>query len=183
MSSLRSASYLTRDYFAADVVRVARELIGRTLVVSGVDGTILARIVETEAYGGPDDPASHAAFKPRGRAATMWGTPGLIYVYAAYGMYPCLNIVCGPEGTASAVLIRGVHVEGDSSATWGPGRTTRRLNVTLADHGRSIGDDRFSLSVDTEPMRIEQSTRIGISRGTDAMWRFAARPLGGEPGP
>lgn len=151
---------------------MARDLLGRRLEVRGGDGVARAIIVETEAYGGPEDPASHAAFKPNGRASVMWDEPGTIYVYAAYGMYPCLNIVTGSSGTPSAVLIRGILAESDRQLVWGPGRTSRALGVTLADHGRYWNDGRFTLSEDRLEHTIAVTPRIGISRGTDVCWRF-----------
>ncbi|MGH9176456.1 MAG: DNA-3-methyladenine glycosylase, partial [Vicinamibacterales bacterium] len=103
---------LAGEYFAGNVVDLARDMIGRRLVVRDQGRVIGGLIVETEAYGGIDDPASHASFRPGGRAALMFGPPGLIYVYAAYGVYPCLNIVTGPAGEPSAILIRGIHLDG-----------------------------------------------------------------------
>jgi DNA-3-methyladenine glycosylase len=110
------------SWFAGDVVDVARDLVGRRLFVRDASSTTLATIVETEAYGGALDPASHAAFRPGGRASIMAGPPGYVYVYAAYGMYPCFNIVTGPEGLASAVLLRGVLLDGLPPPILGPGR-------------------------------------------------------------
>lgn len=137
-------------------------------------GPLDAIIVETEAYGGHDDPASHAAFRPGGRAALMAAAPGHIYVYAAYGMYPCLNIVAEPEGRAAAVLIRGIWVDGDRKVTLGPGRTTRRLGVVLSDHGRRIGDGRFAIGAERRELRLACTPRIGITRGVETPWRFVA---------
>lgn len=167
--------YLQPGHFAQPVVAAARDLIGRTLVVEAVDGELRrGLVVETEAYGGPDDPASHAAFKPGGKAALMFGEPGLVYVYAAYGMYPCLNIVAGPAGEPSAVLVRGVVMEGETRPTLGPGRTTRTLGISLADHGGAIGDDRLRVTVERRTLVVRATTRIGITRGVDVPWRFIA---------
>lgn len=166
---------LDADYFEAPVQEVARDLIGRDLLVRDPAGElIVATIVETEAYGGPDDPASHAAFRPGGRAAIMAGPPGSVYVYAAYGMYPCFNIVTGPEGVASAVLLRGVHRAGDERPTFGPGRTTRLLGITLEDHGERIPGARFNVSRRRRNLPIGVTPRIGITRAVDTAWRFVA---------
>ncbi|MBA2454639.1 MAG: DNA-3-methyladenine glycosylase, partial [Chloroflexia bacterium] len=78
-------SFVECGHFAGAVEEVALDLVGRTLRVVGDEGPLDALIIETEAYGGFTDPASHAAFKPRGGARLMWERPGTIYVYAAYG--------------------------------------------------------------------------------------------------
>ena len=135
----------------------------------------LATIVETVAYAGVHDPASHAAFRPGGRAALMRGRAGLLYVYAAYGMYPCLNVVCGAEGEAAAVLVRGVWLVGEPKPVLGPGRVTRALGVSLADHGRSVCDERFAISTVRVAFAIEQLPRVGITRGVELPWRFVVR--------
>ena len=163
-------------FFNRPVDVVARDLIGRTLRVSCAgDGDRHVVIVETEAYGDAADPASHAAFRPGGRAALMAGAPGTVYVYSAYGMYPCLNFVTGPAGIASAVLIRGVWPASESRPVHGPGRTTRLLGVTPDDHGQQIPGPRFGLSTERRSFPIERTTRIGITRGADTQWRFVAR--------
>jgi len=86
----------------------ARSLLGALIVRDGGSGRRVARIVETEAYAGPEDGASHARFGRTSRNAVMFGPPGRAYVYLVYGLHHCLNVVCGPEGVASAVLIRAV---------------------------------------------------------------------------
>jgi DNA-3-methyladenine glycosylase len=160
------------EYFAAEAVTVARDLIGRRLIVA--DGSVeqSAVIVETEAYRGAGDPASHAAFRPGGRAAMMRAEPGRIYIYTAYGMYPCLNIVCEPEGIPAAVLIRGVWIPGEPKPVLGPGRTTRRLGVTLADHGESGCGSRIAVGAERLSAEIRATPRIGVRRGLDLHWRF-----------
>lgn len=158
--------------FAGQVTAIARDLIGRTLLVTGPERTTAAVIVETEAYGGADDPASHAAFRPGGRAAAMFGQPGLIYVYSAYGMYPCFNIVTGPVGSPSAVLLRGVMLDGQPIVTSGPGRLTRAMGITSDDHGMSICGDRFNITMARKPYSVNATSRIGITRGVDLPWRF-----------
>lgn len=171
MTSEVDASFFDR---AVDVV--ARDLIGRILRVSSADGArILAMIVETEAYGDASDLASHAAFRPGGRASAMAGPPGGIYVYSAYGMYPCLNFVTGPEGVSSAVLLRGVWRRNDERPVFGPGRTTRALGVTADDHGQQIPGSRFGVSAERTAHEIDAGPRIGITRATETHWRFVAR--------
>ncbi len=164
--------YLDCEYFAGEVASIARDLIGRTLVVIGPEDQRSGLIVETEAYGGSDDPASHAAFRPGGRAAMMFDTPGRVYVYAAYGMYPCFNIVTGVEGKAAAVLIRGVWLSGDLRPTSGPGRVAKAMGITGDDHGADVYGTRFRITQHRKALFIDETPRIGITRGIDALWRF-----------
>lgn len=148
-------------------------MVGRTLLVADAPGdSIRALVIEVEAYGGTDDPASHAAFRPGGRARIMWEAPGTIYVYAAYGVYPCLNVVTGQSGEPAAVLIRGVWREGDDRPTFGPGRAGRILGVTSDDHGESCCGRRFRLSWSRCDLPVQRTPRVGVKRGTDLLWRY-----------
>lgn len=163
------------DYFAGDVEGIAFDLVGRTLHVSGPEGAMDALIVETEAYGGAADLASHAAIKPKGGARIMWEKPGTIYVYAAYGLYPCLNIVSAQSGEPGAVLVRGVWLGAPEKPTLGPGRVGRLLGVTLSDNGQMCCGPRFQVSANRKLLAIEATPRIGITRGIDTPWRFHAQ--------
>ncbi|HUG16092.1 MAG TPA: DNA-3-methyladenine glycosylase [Thermomicrobiales bacterium] len=163
---------LDGDHFRVRVTEAARDLIGRMIVVGRGAEQRSAIVVETEAYAGLDDPASHAAFRPGGRAAVMASEPGTIYVYAAYGMYPCLNIVADERGVSSAVLVRGVWVDGDERAVLGPGLTTRLLGITLDDHGSMIGEGRIRISSVRRDATISVLPRVGIRRGVELPWRF-----------
>jgi DNA-3-methyladenine glycosylase len=91
------------------VDEAARGLLGALLVRDGASGRRVGRIVEVEAYAGPEDRASHARFGPRSRAAAMFGPPGTAYVYGVYGMHTCLNVVVGSAGRGAAVLLRGIE--------------------------------------------------------------------------
>lgn len=179
MPNLADSATLECGYFAGNAVDIAFDLIGRSLTVTDAHRVVRATIVETEAYRGTDDPASHAAFRPGGRASLMRGAPGLIYIYAAYGMYPCLNIVTEPEGEPSAVLIRGIHIDGEATPVLGPGRLTRALGITLDDHGLSVCGGRFSVSTVRIPYEIDQTRRIGVTRGQDIPWRFVGASVVG----
>jgi DNA-3-methyladenine glycosylase len=165
------------EHFARPVLDAAIDLIGRTLIVRSSDGSRSGLIVETEAYGGRDDPASHAAFRPGGRAALMLDSPGLVYVYAAYGMYPCLNIVAEPAGHAAAVLVRAVLLWDSHTLVSGPGRTSRSLGVTMADHGETVCGGRLAVSVQRIGCSIQAEPRVGVRRGVDLPWRFVGTPV------
>lgn len=106
---VRRLTILDRALLAAPSPEAAQQLLGVHLVRDDATGRRRARIVETEAYAGPEDGASHARFASTRRNGVMGGRPGVAYVYLVYGMYDCLNVVTGPTGTFSAVLIRAVE--------------------------------------------------------------------------
>lgn len=101
-----AAQPLPREFYDRDVLEVAADLLGCRLRHGGVE----VRLTEVEAYAGPRDPGSHAYRGPTPRTAVMFGPPGGLYVYFSYGMHWCMNLVCGPSGTASAVLLRAGEV-------------------------------------------------------------------------
>ncbi len=144
-------------------------------------------LTEVEAYAGAGDPASHAYRGPTPRNATMFGPAGGLYVYRSYGVHWCMNVVCGAEGDASAVLLRGgtpvvgVAVMEDRRGrgdhlTDGPGKLCQALGVT----GSLDGSDIFTgpITVDGEPVsgKIKTGPRIGISKATERPWRFVLKP-------
>lgn len=159
---------------------LAPRLIGMTLLVDGVGGTI----VETEAYEA-DDPASHSFIGERPRNRAMFGPPLTVYVYRSYGVHWCVNIVTGPVGHGAAVLIRALEPTDGLDAMAlrrrtdrarllcsGPGRLTEALGITAALDGRSLAEPPFHL-VDREHVpEIVVGPRIGISRAADRPWRF-----------
>ncbi|MGH3733673.1 MAG: DNA-3-methyladenine glycosylase [Acidimicrobiales bacterium] len=174
---------LTRGFFARAPDVVAYELVGCVMVVSRAKRRLRARIVETEAYGGQTDPASHAYRGPTPRTAIMFGPAGFIYVYRSYGIHWCMNVVTGKADTASAVLLRGAELVDNDDTLFegpnmhGPGLLTRALDVTGADNGQDachLPPDRFSF--DSPPTRsgihVGRSKRIGISKAQDRLWRF-----------
>jgi len=186
------AKTLPRSFYARkDPVEVARDLLGKILRVA-IDGCA-ARIVETEAYGGPLDRASHAWRGKTPRNQTMFGPPGTAYIYLCYGMHRMMNVVTAPEGVAAAVLIRGVEpVEGhermarrrkyapmDPRVAAGPGALTQALGIKLSWNGCDlvsgpvrIEDDgvRFNYS------QIQRGRRVGVNYAGPASrfpWRFS----------
>lgn len=188
-----------RAFFAGDPVAVARALVGAVLEVTGADGRRCAgRLVEVEAYGGPDDPASHAFGGPTPRSAVMFGPPGVAYVYFIYGMHHCLNVVTGPAGTAGAVLVRAVEplrgrpdmarrrgldpdAAGDRDLAGGPGRLCAALGIDLAWNGLPVvagarrpaaAPGRLRIVAGESPARLVASPRIGVRRAADRPWRF-----------
>ena len=174
---------LTRAFFSRSVHEVAPDLIGATLLFDGVGG----RIVELEAYD-QTDPAAHSFRGPTSRNAVMFGPPGYSYVYRSYGIHWCLNLVCEPKGSASAVLIRALEpttglpamrrrrgIRDDRLLCSGPGRLCEALRITGADGGlRSM---RRPLSFSPVPARWKSWTglRIGITKAVDLPWRYGLK--------
>lgn len=178
---------LDRSAFTADVVSVARALIGVTLLVDGIGGVI----VETEAYD-REDPASHAFAGPTPRNAPMFGPVGHAYVYRSYGLHWCLNLVCDADRQGSAVLIRAIEptdgievmrarrgLEAPRLLCAGPGRLAQALGVTGAMTGLPLDAPPFRLLPRTEAEpAIAVGPRIGLTRGVATPWRFG---LAGSP--
>jgi DNA-3-methyladenine glycosylase len=165
--------------FKADPLTFAKALIGATLTLDGVGGTI----VETEAYE-ISDPASHSFGGPRGRNLIMFGPVGRVYVYRIYGLHLCLNIVCGPEH-GGAVLIRALEPSSGIEAMQarrglqaaralcsGPGRLCQALGVTMAHNGLASDAPPFSLSSDGKAHDLLVGPRIGITKAAEQPWRF-----------
>jgi DNA-3-methyladenine glycosylase len=152
-------------------VEVARDLLGKFLVHGGH----AARIVETEAYLGLADAASHAARGVTPRTRVIFGPPGHAYVYLIYGMHHCLNMVAEAEGSPGCVLIRAVEFPGEQSE-WGrgPGRLTRALGITLRHNGADLTRGTLTVHSARRESRFEigVSGRIGIRENVDWPLRF-----------
>lgn len=182
---------LPSAFYARPAREVAPSLIGYYLV-STLDGhRTVGRIVEVEAYLGPDDPASHAAERigRTARNAAMFGPPGTAYVYRSYGIHWCLNAVTDTEGYPAAVLIRALEpVEGlevmrdrrgtsDRDLARGPGRLTEALAITGEENDHPLDEPPLVLreGEPPDPGEIEAGPRIGISRAVDWPLRFTLK--------
>ena len=177
---------LRRDFFARSSHEVAPDLIGVTLLVDGVGGTI----VEVEAYD-QDDPASHSFNGRTSRNAVMFGPAGYAYVYRSYGIHWCLNVVCAETGRAEAVLIRALQpehgldamrerrgVDVERALCSGPGKLCQALAVTGAHDGLPLDEPPFAFLARTKTPPIATGARIGLTRAADRPWRYG---LAGSP--
>jgi DNA-3-methyladenine glycosylase len=183
---------LTRGFFDRPVLDVAPDLLGRTLVRSTPDGPIELRLTEVEAYDGANDPGSHAYRGRTARNSVMFGRPGHVYVYFTYGMWHCMNLVCGEEGRASAVLLRaGEIVEGaelarkrrlsarnDKELAKGPARMATALGVDRSLDGtdacaRADSPLRVLHGTPVPADQVRNGPRTGVSgEGGVHPWRF-----------
>ena len=175
-----SSAALGRDFFARSVHDVAPDLVGCTLLVDGVGGTV----VEVEAYD-HEDPASHGFRGRTRRNRSMFGPPGLAYVYRSYGIHWCLNLVCEGEGVASAVLVRAVEpthglermrvrrgAEDPRLLCSGPGRLCQALGVTGGHDGMPVDRPPFELFPAAASLELVTGPRVGITAAADLPWRY-----------
>jgi DNA-3-methyladenine glycosylase len=184
---------LRRAFFARSVHEVAPELIGATLLVNGVGGII----VEVEAYH-HTDPAAHSYVGPTDRNRVMFGPPGVAYVYRSYGIHWCLNFVCEPDGSASAVLIRALAptagvavmrrrrgIQDARALCSGPGKLGQALGVTRQLNGLALDRAPFEVCARESVPEIVTGPRIGISKAVDMPWRYglAGSPFVSKPFP
>jgi len=178
---------LPRRFYLRPARAIARDLLG-CVVVSRRGATLTAgRIVETEAYLGPEDKASHAATRP-GSRALFYGAGGHAYVYLNYGMHHCLNAIAGRTGRPGCVLIRalepvagratmarrrGVREDAPRLAS-GPGNLTRALGVSVRDNGADLTAGRLTVEPPDRPrdFRIASGPRVGITRSVGLRLRF-----------
>jgi DNA-3-methyladenine glycosylase len=193
MKPLRTASKLPREFYTrANVVTVARELLGKLLVVPASDGTrVSGIIVETEAYRGPLDRAAHSFGGRRTkRTETMYGIGGTAYVFFVYGMYNQFNVVTNAADTPHAVLIRAVepfegidlmrkrrHGQPDHNLTNGPGKLCIALEIDRKLDNADLLGNRVWIEVGEKIARsqIISGPRIGIDYAEewiDKPWRF-----------
>jgi len=174
---------LTRAFFSRSVHLVAPDLIGVTLLFGGAGG----RIVEVEAYD-HTDPAAHSFRGPTPRNAVMFGPAGFAYVYRSYGIHWCLNFVCEPKGSASAVLIRAIEpttglpvmrrrrgVTDDRLLCSGPGRLCEALRISGADNRLALDAAPFELLARSGAVEIVVGPRIGLTKAADKPWRYGLK--------
>jgi DNA-3-methyladenine glycosylase len=183
---------LARSFYERDTVQVSRDLLGKVVVHGAAAGPVVAGIiVETEAYLGGDDLASHSAIGITNRTRVIFGPPGHAYVYLSYGMHECLNLVAEPDGKAGCVLIRALEptigldvmrtrrplARRDRDLTSGPGKLTRALAITRAQNGVDVtrGDLIVCAPKVIVPFEIEVSERIGITKCADLPLRFTIK--------
>ncbi len=174
---------LSRSFFRRGVLEIAPELIGATLLFKGVGG----RIVEVEAYH-QTDPAAHSYGGPTARNAVMFGPPGYAYVYRSYGIHWCLNFVCEPKGSASAVLLRAIEptvglpamrrrrgTKEDRLLCSGPGRLCEALGITIAQYGLALDEPPFELFARSADVEVVAGPRIGLTKAVDRPWRYGLK--------
>ncbi len=170
-----------REQLARPVLDVAPRLLGATLR----HGEVAVRLTEVEAYDGPNDPGSHAYRGRTERNAVMFGPPGHLYVYFTYGMHFCCNVVCGPEGTPSAVLLRaGEVVDGleiarsrrprssDRDLARGPARLCQALAIGREENGADLTDGALTLVLGNTGPAVSTGPRVGLRGAPDRPWRF-----------
>jgi DNA-3-methyladenine glycosylase len=174
---------LKRRFFARSVHEVAPDLIGATLLISGVGGVI----VEVEAYH-HTEPAAHSFRGPTPRNLVMFGPPGFAYVYRSYGIHWCVNFVCEKAGSASAVLIRAIEpthgipamrrrrgLHDERSLCSGPGKLTEALGITDAHNGLPLDAPPIALQARVGTVEVVRGVRIGITKAVDLPWRYGLK--------
>ena len=168
---------LRRSFFRQPATELARALIGKILVRHVRGKTLRARVVETEAYLGPHDLASHASKGRTPRTEVLFGPAGRAYVYLIYGIHEMLNVVAGKAGEGHAVLFRAARpLDGWKADLSGPGRLTRGFGITRSEYGLDLtGDQLHFLDDPAYQPRVVISKRIGIDYAgewKDAPLRF-----------
>jgi DNA-3-methyladenine glycosylase len=181
-----------RDFYLQPPAIVAQRLLGKLLVRRLGGATLIGRIVETEAYLGGEDPASHAFRGPTARNQVMFGPPGHAYVYFIYGMHFCVNVTCEPEGRAGAVLLRALEpLAGVAEMirlrrlppgapprllTSGPGRLCQALGITRSElNGVDYTDPNSDLQIHADEWpegQVLATPRIGIRQAAERPLRF-----------
>jgi DNA-3-methyladenine glycosylase len=180
------ANRLDRAFFARSTDVVARDLVGCVLMRISAGDVVSGRIVETEAYGDETDLASHAALYRQSRAEIMRSQPGTVYVYRIYGIHSCLNIVAHGPGVAGAVLIRALEpIEGretmaarrgvaaGTNLANGPGRLAQAMAISAVDNWTDVVEsEQIAVLGRPLPTDVIATTRIGITKHTERLWRF-----------
>lgn len=195
--AVRAGPVLPRAFYQRAAPEVARALLGCTLMSRLGRTPTAGRIVETEAYLGPEDGASHAGSRP-GSRGLFYGAGGVAYVFSAYGLHACLNAIAGPPGTPGCVLIRALEPVAGLAAmarrrglpprraatprarralTSGPARLTQALGITVRESGADLGRGALTIHAPRRPAPVDVAAgpRIGISRATELPLRFWIR--------
>jgi DNA-3-methyladenine glycosylase len=184
---MRLGPILRREFYARPTVDVARDLLGKVLV----HGPTAGIVVETEAYLGGDDLASHSARGLTERTRVIFGPPGHAYVYFIYGMYECLNLVAEPDGKPGCVLIRALEPLGGielmrerrmaarklEDVSSGPGKLTVAMGITRAQNGADVtrGNLVVRQAAERRVLEIAVTPRVGIRHCADWPLRFVVR--------
>ena len=167
---------LAREFYDRDTVAVARDLLGKHLVLEMRGAARIGRIVEVEAYLGPHDRAAHSARGRTARNQVMFGPPGHAYVYFIYGMHYCMNVVTERAGHGSAVLLRAIEpVKNVRRRTCGPGLLCRAMGIGKTLNGHDLLSDDFYIVTppQTDRFAIVKPPRVGV----DYAGRWARRHL------
>lgn len=180
-----TANTILEDILAMSAIEAAPRLIGARLRTTDGHRVTEVELTEVEAYGGGDDPASHAYRGPTERNRSMFEGPGRLYVYRSYGVHWCANVSTGQSGLGQAVLLRaGIPTRGrpqmvvrrgsENHLSDGPGKLAQALAITGADDGAYVlAGGRIRLLPGTE-RPFESTPRVGISKAQDRKWRFVA---------
>jgi len=170
------AERLSRAFYRRPTLVVARELLGKSLVHLDAEGTRRAgRIVETEAYVGPHDAASHARIGQKGRAAVMYGPAGIAYVYLVYGLHHCFNAVTDVDGYPGAVLVRAVEPLENAERGNGPALVCRALGIDRSCTGLDLTASATLFLEDASEIP-DGEIRTGPRIGVDYAGEWAAHP-------
>lgn len=174
-----------RSWFDRPALAVAADLLGMVVIHDSPGGSVAARVVEVEAYEGPEDLAAHSSRGQTRRTGVMFGPPGHLYVYLVYGMHDCANVVCGPGTKPEAVLLRaGEIVDGKGIARHrrggvaarrlaaGPGNLARALGIDRTLNGVDLTIGPVRIATGTPPDAVDRGPRVGV----DYADAWATRP-------
>ena len=170
---------LPRKFFARNAVELAQDRLGMHLVIRRPGGVAIGRIVETEAYEGPDDLAAHSVGGRRtARTEVMYGPAGYAYVYLIYGIWNCLNVVAAKRGVPHAVLLRALEpVSAIGAPSWGPGLLCRAFEIDRSHNGLDLRGKQLWIEApkSARALRVSAAPRIGVDyagQWAQRPWRF-----------
>ena len=175
-----------RSWFDRPALQVAPDLLGMELIHHTPEGSIVGRLVEVEAYQGPEDLAAHSSHGRTARNAVMFGAPGHLYVYLIYGLHLCANVVCGPGAKPEAVLLRAAEITAghelarrrrgdvpDRRLAAGPGNLGAAFGLERDLDGADLLEGPIRLARGTPPARVDLGARVGVEYAGE----WAARPM------